>query len=321
MNPNGFVFAASMTSQMSMPIAETVLRTSTLEDIAAEDDDVQRVLGNVAYTWTKHDRIEAFLVDQRDRSGTGSIGSTISEAEEDESDADLTWLGMRARTRQKLGDLGKVFLSIDLAGASGEETLVETDNAGAGLLEIADTTRRDVTGWATEISMSWETPLSFEPVVSVAYAFGSGDSTPDDGEDGNFRQTGLQGNSGKYRGISRFRYYGETIRPELSNVGIATLSVGSPAPAPAGGEAWLELVLHDYHQPKLSTSFRTDRLDVDPNGLSRDLGKGVDLVYSFEINKNWEFEATVGGFRYGDAFGASEGKWATSAALKLDYNF
>jgi hypothetical protein len=47
----------------------------------------------------------------------------------------------------------------------------------------------------------------------------------------------------------------------------------------------------------------------------------MDLVYAFELGRNWEFEATVGGFRYGGAFGAAEGKWATSFSFKLDYNF
>ena len=301
--------------------AETVLRTSTLEDIDPEEKKVQRILGNAAYSWSKHDRLEAFLLDQRDKSGVTPIGARVGEDDADESDADLTWFGIRARTRQKLGDLGKAYINLDLAGVQGEETLVEYDDLSPGLVQVADTSRRDVSGWATELTFSWELPLDSEPVLSAAYAYGSGDSDPGDGEDGNFRQTGLHGDNSKFRGISRFRYYGETIRPELSNVGIATLSAGTPAPGPTGGEAWLEVIYHNYRQAELSDTFKTDRLDVDPNGLSKDLGNAFDVVYAFELGRNWEFEATVGGFRYGDAFGAAEGKWATSLSFKLDYNF
>ena len=106
-------------------VAESQVRTSTLEDTDPEDEDVVRVLGNAAFTWSRHDRVEAFLLSQNDRSGSPALGAVIEEEEQDEADSDLTWWGFRARTRQEIGDTGKIFLSGDFAIVDGEETVTE----------------------------------------------------------------------------------------------------------------------------------------------------------------------------------------------------
>lgn len=302
-------------------VAEAQIRTSTLEDISPEDEDVTRFLGNAAFTWTRHDRLEAFLLSQRDHSGAPAINAVLNEDSEDEADSDLTWFGLRARTRQSTGDAGKVFLSGDLAIVDGDETVTEFAAFAPGQIQAVDRFSQDVSGWAADVSVSWEVPIELEPVASIAFAYGSGDDTPSNGSDDSFRQTGLQGDNGKFRGISRFRYYGETLRPELSNLRVLTLSLGSPAPAPVEGEAWIEAVFHNYAQAEASTVFRSERLDVDPNGVDEHLGDALDVIYSFESGRRWEFEATLGSFRYGDAFGANRGEWAYSASFKLDYNF
>ncbi|HCK84364.1 MAG TPA: hypothetical protein DHW63_07580 [Hyphomonadaceae bacterium] len=304
-------------------LAEAQIRTSTLEDISPEDEDVVRVLGNAAYTWTRHDRLEAFLLSQQDHSGAPALNAVLEEDDEDAADSDLTWLGLRARTRQSIGDAGKVFLSGDLAVVDGDETVTEFVDFAPGQIQAVDRFSQEVSGWGADVSLSWELPIDLEPVASIAFAYGSGDDTPADASDDSFRQSGLQGDNGKFRGISRFRYYGETLRPELSNLRVLTLSLGSPAPAPAPveGEAWIEAVFHNYAQAEASTEFRSERLDVDPNGVDEHLGDALDVIYSFESGRRWEFEATLGGFRYGDAFGVDRGEWAYSASFKLDYNF
>jgi alginate production protein len=301
--------------------AESVMRTSTLEDIDPEEEDVFRVLGNAAFTWSKHDRIEAFLQAQNDNSGAPALGAALDEDDADEADSDLTWWGLRARTRQSIGDAGKVFLSADFAMVDGDETVTEFADAAPGQVRAVDRFTQDVSGWGADVSVSWELPIDLEPVLSASIAYGSGDDTPADASDDSFRQTGLQGDNGKFRGISRFRYYGETMRPELSNLIVTTLSLGSPVPAPAQGEAWIEAIYHNYRQAEAASDFRSERLDVDPNGLSENLGDAVDIVYAYESGQRWEFEATLGGFRYGEAFGANEGEWASSVSFKLDYNF
>lgn len=302
-------------------VAESLVRTSTLEEIDPEDEDVFRVLGNAAFTWTKHDRLEAFLLSQRDHSGRPALGAVLDEDDEDEADSDLTWLGLRGRTRQSIGEAGKVFLSADFAVVNGDEEVTEFADAAPGSIQVVDRLTRDVSGWGADVSASWELPIELEPVFSVAFAYGSGDDSPANATDDSFRQTGLQGDNGKFRGISRFRYYGETLRPELSNLMVTTVSLGSPAPALLQGEAWIEAVYHNYEQVEPSSDFRSERLDVDPNGLSGNFGDAVDIVYSFESGQRWEFEATLGAFRYGEAFGADEGEWASSVSFKLDYNF
>ena len=48
--------------------------------------------------------------------------------------------------------------------------------------------------------MIWILPLPAEPRVFAGYAYGSGDSSPGEGSDASFHQTGLQGNESGFGG-------------------------------------------------------------------------------------------------------------------------
>ncbi len=138
------------------------------------------------------------------------------------------------------------------------------------------------------------------------------------GTDRAFRQTGLQNNNGKFRGLSRFRYYGEVLRPELSNISILTVALG----VPLAKDHWIEAVWHRYRQPVASRRIAGSRLDIDPLGTDRRLGQEFDVIYSYRPEVSaWEFELTAGAFRAGPAFGPAQGRWAGLIEVKLDFNF
>jgi hypothetical protein len=64
------------------------------------------------------------------------------------------------------------------------------------------------------------------PALTAAYAVGSGDDNPGHRVDGAFRQTGLQENEARWTGITRFKYYGELLDPELNNLTVVTVGLG-----------------------------------------------------------------------------------------------
>ncbi|MEK7266409.1 MAG: alginate export family protein [Pseudomonadota bacterium] len=297
---------------------EELWSADTLEPLQGDQRDRRHVLGNLAYTIDPKKQLELFFLNTNDHSGGYGAGELVADGLEDESDADLTWIGVRYRGRHKFDPLGKIYFNLDLARVAGDETLIDfQDPEDDGLLAASAPLATKVRGWAIDTSVNWEMPFDFEPYLSLGYARGSGDRDETDGVDRDFRQTGLHGNNGKNRGISRFRYYGEVLRPDLSNMQVFTGAIG----VPLGETMWLETVYHQYRQTTPRDEISASRLDFDPLGISRDIGREIDAVLSFEYRQRWEAEITLGAFEAGDAFGPAKGEWAHGAAFKLNYNF
>ena len=123
----------------------------------------------------------------------------------DESEADLTWVGVRS-VGELLDDLEYWVEAAAVRGADG---------------------RRDVRGHGFDTGATWAfEDVAMEPSVTLAFARGSGDRNRRDGVDRDFRQTGLQDNTARFNGVTSFAYYGETLDPELSNLNVFTIGVG-----------------------------------------------------------------------------------------------
>jgi len=175
----------------------------------------------------------------------------------------------------------------------------------------------DYDGWGLDVGTTWE-PLDLEPFYFTAgWARTSGDSDPTDEENTAFQQTGLQDNNGNFGGLTSFRYYGEVFEPELSNMSILTFGVG----ARLTRKTSLDLVAHKYDQvtaaPILSGT--SNLRNVQPNGDSRDLGWGVDLILGSREWNPWDLEVIVGTFQPGSAFDANESAW--TGKVQLRYRF
>ncbi|PZQ50687.1 MAG: hypothetical protein DI556_06090 [Rhodovulum sulfidophilum] len=158
------------------------------------------------------------------------------------------------------------------------------------------------------------------PRVTLGYAWASGDDDPDDGRNRNFRQTGMQSNEGRFGESAKFRYYGETFDPELSNMSILTAAIGA---SPAEGLS-VDLVYNRYWQVEAADFLRDAAIDADPNGTSTDLGQEIDLVVGYEPNDTWETKFILGYFKPGDAFRSSSGDSADDAVyaqFEIDFRF
>ncbi|MCP3915347.1 MAG: hypothetical protein GY711_07310 [bacterium] len=156
----------------------------------------------------------------------------------------------------------------------------------------------DLDSYGVDAGAVWR-PEAIDPVyLSFGYARGTGDDDPNDDDDGAFRQTGLQDNNGKFGGVTSFRYYGELVDPELSNLEILTFGIGTRI----GRRRSLDLVAHRYRQDEPAPFLLDTDLERNPDGVHRDLGWGFDLIYGDRSFESWDFEVVLGAFDPGDAF-------------------
>lgn len=306
-------------------------------DIQADDDDVLRILGHFRWRWAQQHYIDGFALYHNDSSGLPPIIGEVPPDLQDDIDRDMVWFGLRASGKWKPSARHRLYYWLDTALVKGTEVEVDYDFCPIGLPNCLapndnDFFHRDVQGWAVDLGTTWVPEWPLSPSFTFGYAIGSGDGNPSDqvdphpGTDGGFRQTGLQGNNGKFRGVDRFRYYGELFRPELSNMHIGTIAVGFPL----WESSSIEILWHIYEQVNEATFLRDASIGARPNGTDRDLGQEIDVVMGIEEWEHIELELTGGVFRAGDAFespaftprgGSESGAIATYFEFKFEYNF
>jgi len=170
----------------------------------------------------------------------------------------------------------------------------------------------NVHGYAFDVGGTHIFDAKYSPSLTVGLALASGSS---DGGAGTYRQTGLQDNSAKFNGEASLKYYGEVFDPELSNMVITTLGFGV---RPSNNSS-VDLVWHKYLQQDASSQVGDTGLSGDPNGLSRDLGQGLDLVFGMEAESGWTYEGKIGVFKPGAAFSAQD--TAFGLGFKISRNF
>jgi alginate production protein len=188
-------------------------------------------------------------------------------------------------------------------------------------LELAYVGGRDdskrIGGWGVDLGATYEFQVGPKPSLTLGFAFGSGDQTPDDSTDTSFRQTGLQDNEGDFGGATDFRYYGEALDPELSNIAIFTAGVGIRP----SDKFSLDLVYHYYLQHRAAPALRNAGTDAEPSGRSRRLGSEVDFIVGLqEILDHLDARVSVGYFLPGAAFPeASGGAWVVRAEVQFRF--
>jgi hypothetical protein len=165
----------------------------------------------------------------------------------------------------------------------------------AGLSGYSD--NRNLRGWAFDVGAGVQPDWAGPYYGIVGYAWASGDD-PNTPEDESFRQTGLQKNNGRFGGVTNYRYYGELLDPELSNLGVATLGAGWRISKSVS----LDLIWHEYHQSEPASTMRNAQLRTDPDGVHAQLGSEWDLVLGIRPGRAWDLEFVFGQFLPGAAF-------------------
>lgn len=302
-------------------LAQELAATSTEKvrkgRIDPKDKDVLRLLGHTAWSWAEDQRLDTFFLYHHDHSRRPSLGQLIGENREDNSDANLVWLGAQASGEWDLHDWGELAYVFQGAWVGGKERVFEFDENDDDQNSVESRSKRHVTGWAFDSSLTWKMPFAFDPSLTLGYAFGSGDRKPERGTDRSFRQTGLQDNNDRFSGVDSFRYYGELLRPELSNLHLWTASLGFPLLRSSS----VEFVYHFYQQVYAAPFLRDARLKTRPLGRNRTIGQEWNLVLGLEEWEHIEIELVLALFRAGSAFGPLAGQTAYGQFFNIDYNF
>ena len=171
-----------------------------------------------------------------------------------------------------------------------------------------------ISGWGLDAGATYLLDEESKLSVTGGFAFGSGDEEPSDRIDQGFRQTGLHDNNAKFNGVTSFRYYGELVRPSISNLMIATLGGGFRPTAHSS----LDLVYHYYRQHHAAPALASS-LIASPAGLDTDLGHEVDLILGISEIERWKFELVLGVFVPGRAFAADDNAYFGSFEISYDY--
>jgi hypothetical protein len=319
--------------------------------IDPERKDVLQLLGTAEWEWANRHRLGAYLLYRNDYSSGQAvippgepdpILPCVPENEipanlpleareffragcpdpippvrfEDESDPRLIWFGLSANGRIRLGGPGRLYYWLDVAGVSGKDTF--TDYSGPrGSQIVASRETVDVLGAGLDVGLIWETRLPGRPSLSLGYAFGSGHAGDTEERDRGFRQTGLQGNSDRLRGVVSFGYYGEQLDPELSNIHILTAGVGIGF----FERSSVDLVYHHYRQDRAAPFLRDAGVKRDPLGIHKPIGDEIDLIVGWEDLEPLELKLIASAFRAGKAFGPSSGDWSYLLAARFRLNF
>jgi hypothetical protein len=286
-------------------------------NVLPEQEDVTRGFGRWKWQWANLQNLEFFWLSERDRSGTYQDSVVIREDRQDARDADLDWLGVRAIGRWKKKTLGTLFYWADAASVRGSEDLTDFAEFDDGFIEANGSRRVDVRGWAVDAGLTFRPRKARQFSFTASYAVGSGDDDPDPLRDRSFRQTGLNTNKGKHRGVTRFRYYGELLRPELSNLQVLTFAIGRQFLSASS----IDLIYHNYRQVYADTILRSARINAPLTGENRDVGDEIDLVIGVEEWRHWELKVIGSVFFAGDAYGPSDREKAYRADLQLRYIF
>lgn len=161
-------------------------------------------------------------------------------------------------------------------------------------------------GFEANIGLTWIRKGRFKPTYSIGFAHASND----------YRQSGLHSNDFRANGYSRFRYLGEVLDPELANLQVLTLGIGAQS-----GKRWSgDFALHTYQQVKLENNIRGSDLAFEPDGNSKDLGWGLDVIVAWQRSDQLEFQAKAGILEPGSAFSNDAGT-AWISALEVEYEF
>lgn len=291
-------------------LAEQLAPRSTDEDsIEPEEEDVQCLFGYADWTSSNDIHVSAFLLYQQDDSERVALDRIVETVREDESDADLGWIGLRITGGIELGGAGNLQYRADIAGVTGDEILTEFEDNVPGKSVVTGVQKRDVRGSAVDLGVGWILPFSGAPRLALGYAYGSGDRNLVDGTDRAYRQTGLIDPD------EEFRDYGVVLRPELSNLRIATATFGFPVYGPNR----LTLGYHRFSQVYRAPFLREAAVDAEVTGESRDIGEEVNLVLRLRSWEDFEIDLIAGSFRAGQAYGAAAGNRTQRMFLKLIY--
>ena len=274
--------------------------------IDPEEKGIDRLLANIHWNLPGDQRLIFYFLSHEDESASYALGDSIAENLADESDADQRWLGLAYQGELEQDSVGDIAWRVGYARVSGDEIIYGFSGPTVNAVD-----RFDIDASAYEILLEWKPEWVDDVKFIFSHAVGSGDTNLSDSRVDSFRQSGLHSNEADYL------YYGELYQPELSNIQINSLGISLETI----DNLDIALLMHNYQQDELDTSMRDVAIDLDTNGLNRDLGSEIDLIAAYEVLDGLELEFIAAVFEAGDAYGANSGRKSRYWSIDLNYQF
>ncbi|MEO7723239.1 MAG: alginate export family protein [Chthoniobacterales bacterium] len=261
-----------------LSVAELLFEPVVFDDRprSFKDEEALQVVLSGRYQYDEKERVTGFAVFRQDG----------------RRETDLAWVGGSWRGRLKRHKIW-----VDASGLLGQDRGQEV---WAHAIDAGITLRYDV---------------PWKPSFTFATAYGSGDSEPRRGHDLTFRQTGLQDNEWRFNGLTKFKYYGEVVDPELSNLVITTAAFGVLPIEKLS----VDLVYHYYAQAEKFDELRHADIEEHLTGKSRDIGHAVDLIFGYRIGDKIRGSVLGGCFFPGDAFEQKDTAFAGKLTLQIAF--
>ncbi len=284
---------------------------SNLDFIGPEEEGINRSLAQLEWDISDNQQLAAYYLRQADRSASYTLNDSLDENRTDAEDANLRWLGLAYLSQISDDSLGDIEFMLGYTRLKGNSTLYEISAPVGNLVTVDAIDRFDIEASATEVSINWVPEFNPDLKFIASRAQGSGDRNPSDSRIETFRQTGLHGNE------ADFFYYGELYQPELSNIRIESIGVGFE-----GIDRFtIALMRHKYRQDELDTEMRDVAIDLDTNGINRNLGTEIDLIIQYEALDGLDFKFIGAEFKAGRAYGIYAGEKSRYWSVEMDYRF
>ena len=318
-NYDSSLFKGSLTGGQNL----MTYRTNDTGGFIEGQKNVARVMAEGSWQYHYQNFIEARVAYVDDHQHQ-AVGDLVGDVNPYNNPGNMYWYGLRATGKTAVfddADANKVGYRVDLLGVSGHE-----DQPTLGATNVTAITGRHVQGWAFDAGTDIPLPHA-KPLIHLGYAYGSGDDSTT-GTDNSFRQTGLQGNFSRIGALSQNTdNYGTVLRPELSNIHI--ISAGVTMPVLAASDAGV--IYRYYRLADTATSLVSSGVANTLNGVDKDLGQGVDVMFNMDVLKetteniphvqSLSFRSSLGFFRSGDAYGTASGETAVRGLVELKVGF
>ncbi len=247
------------------------------------------VIAHLDYHYYYKHHFETFFVYEDNGQDKNPIGAVNDFTNRISSYSKLGWIGFRG--------YGELANSIeywgDVAYVNGDIQNLQYSTNDDGFAVVVDASDVSVSGFGLDAGTLYKLD-NFG--VGIAYAYGSGDSSKS--SQNIFLQSSISNNKSSMIGTTRYRYYGEMLDPQLSNMQIISLYAGTRI----YGNTWIEANYHKYTQQVATTDLRSSSLIIQTNGIDKEIGEELDVILGGKYDNKTEAQLILSGFFGGDAF-------------------
>jgi alginate production protein len=252
-------------------------------DIPVAQRDRTYFFAQIAADWRAENRVGLRAV-HSSGGGTGSAsGGNVGPAPLE--DSRLTWLGVYAENGfyDILGAHHALSYATEITYLKGEQR------------QLATGAWQDVAAWEATAQLRWR-PFKHWPLqIGAAYAYSQGGESA--GRSHQFQQTGMQSNSSYFTGTKTLvGRYNETLQAELGNLRVTTAFLSADFDSNDAS-----LIFSRFRRDDGFAPITTNTVTALPVNESRDLGDGIDLVFTHYFSREQRRQRLLD---RGDAFTA-----------------